>query len=67
LGISYNAIFGATWGLLAASLIFAAPVIWLNIKDTVSIEEDLKFSDETIEDVVVTGAAPVKYSKEEAV
>jgi hypothetical protein len=32
----------------------------------VSVEEDLKFSDETIEDVVATGA-PAKYSKEEAV
>ena len=42
------------WGLLGGALIFAAPVIWLNIKDTVSIEEDLKFSDETVEDVVPT-------------
>lgn len=43
--------FGATWGCLGASLVFAAPVIWLKIQDTVSIEEDLKFSDETMEDV----------------
>ncbi|KAK4225780.1 major facilitator superfamily domain-containing protein [Podospora fimiseda] len=48
----YDTIFGATWGLLGAALVFAAPVIWLKIKDTVSIEEDLKFSDETVEDVV---------------
>jgi len=68
LEISYNSIFGATWGLLAASLIFAAPVIWLNIKDTVSLEEDLKFSDETIEDVVAPGAAAkVVHEKEDAV
>ncbi|KAL3960441.1 hypothetical protein ACCO45_005558 [Purpureocillium lilacinum] len=40
---------------LAASLVFAAPVIWLKIKDSVSIEEDLKFSDETVQDVIVTG------------
>lgn len=45
--------FGATWGVLAGSLIIAAPVVFLKIKDHVSIEEDLKFSDETIEDVVV--------------
>lgn len=48
----YNTIFGATWGLLAASLVIAAPIIFLRIKDTVSVEEDLKFSDERVEDVV---------------
>ena len=45
--------FGSTWGFLAASLVVAAPVIFLRIKDHVSVEEDLKFSDETIEDVIV--------------
>lgn len=44
--------FGATWGCLAASLLIGAPVIWMRIQDSVSIEEDLKFSDETIEDVI---------------
>src|SRR5690606_34735801 len=39
------------WGLVAGALVFAAPVIFLRIKDTVSVEEDLKFSDETVEDV----------------
>lgn len=39
------------WGLLGGSLVVAAPVIWLKIKDTITIEEDLKFSDETAEDV----------------
>lgn len=48
----YNTIFGATWGLLAASLIIAAPIIFMRIKDTVALEEDLKFSDERVEDVV---------------
>lgn len=52
LGTPYNTIFGATWGLLAGALLFAAPIIWLRIKDTVPIEEDLKFTDETAEDVV---------------
>ncbi|KAK4176183.1 major facilitator superfamily domain-containing protein [Triangularia setosa] len=50
----FNTIFGVTWGLLAAALLFAAPVIWLKVKDTVTAEEDLKFSDETITDVVTT-------------
>lgn len=39
------------WGLLGGALLLAAPVIWLKIKDTVPLEEDLKFSDETVEDV----------------
>lgn len=45
--------FGATWGVIGAGLIIAFPVIWFRIKDTVAVEEDLKFSDETIEDVTV--------------
>ena len=63
-------IFASCWALLAGSLIIAAPVIWLKIRDTVSslfwwsnrqtsssslrqvpIEEDLKFTDETYDDV----------------
>lgn len=32
----------------------AAPVIFLRIQDTVPIEQDLKFSDETVEDVAPT-------------
>jgi hypothetical protein len=43
--------FATAWGLLAGSMVVAAPVIWLAIKDTVDLEEDLKFSDETIEEV----------------
>lgn len=43
--------FAADWGLLAGALLLAAPVIWFRVKDTVPLEEDLKFSDETFEDV----------------
>lgn len=50
----FNTMFGATWGVLAGSLVIAAPLIFIRIKDHVSVEEDLKFSDETIEDVVVS-------------
>lgn len=49
--LPYNTIFGATWGTLAGSLLIAAPIIVLRIQDHVTVEEDLKFSDETIEDV----------------
>ncbi|KAH7134780.1 major facilitator superfamily domain-containing protein [Dactylonectria estremocensis] len=52
LGKPYDTIFGATWGCLAASIIIGAPVIFMRIKDSVSIEEDLKFSDETMGDVI---------------
>lgn len=54
----YNTIFGATWGLLAAALVFAAPIIWTRIKDTVPLEEDLKFTDETVADVVAADVVP---------
>jgi hypothetical protein len=45
--------FGSTWGLLGCSLLIGAPIIWLKIRDHIPMEEDLKFSDETVEDVVV--------------
>ena len=44
-------IFASCWALLGGSLLVAAPLIWTKIKDTVPIEEDLKFTDETYEDV----------------
>jgi hypothetical protein len=44
--------FVSNWVLLAVSLVIAAPVMFWKIKDTVSIEEDLRFSDETVEDVI---------------
>lgn len=53
----YMDLFLSCWILLAGSLLVALPVILLKIKDTVSVEEDLKFTDETIEDVVGYRAA----------
>ena len=52
LAIPYMNLFTSCWVLLAGSLFFALPVMILKIKDTVPIEEDLKFTDETIEDVI---------------
>lgn len=46
--------FATNWGLLAGSLIIATPVILYYVKDSVSVEEDLKFSDETVADVAAT-------------
>ena len=48
--------FGANWGLLAGSLIIAAPVVFMKVQETVTIEEDLKFSDETFAEVAPTEA-----------
>lgn len=42
------------WGVCAGALVIAAPLIFLRITDHVSLEEDLKFSDETVEDVAPT-------------
>ncbi|KAF7506792.1 hypothetical protein GJ744_011404 [Endocarpon pusillum] len=48
----YMNLFTSCWVLLAGSLVIALPVMILKIKDTVPVEEDLKFTDETIEDVI---------------
>jgi hypothetical protein len=50
--VPYMNLFISCWVLLAGSLVVALPVMLLKIKDTVPVEEDLKFTDETIEDVV---------------
>jgi hypothetical protein len=44
--------FASNWGLLAGSLLFAAPVIFYKIQDHVTVEEDLVGTDETLADVV---------------
>lgn len=53
---SYMAELASNWGLLCGSLVVAAPVIFLKIKDSVPVEEDLKGTGETIEDVLPPGA-----------
>jgi hypothetical protein len=50
--VPYMNLFISCWVLLAGSLVVALPVMLLKIKDTVPVEEDLKFTDETLEDVV---------------
>ena len=54
---SYMSEFGTNWGLLAGSLIIAAPVIWMKVQDTTPIEQDLQFTDETKADVLPTVGA----------
>lgn len=48
----YMNLFAPCWVLLAGSLVIALPAMILEIKDNVPIEEDLKFTDEAIEDVI---------------
>lgn len=43
--------FATCWGLLGGSLLIASPVIFFKIKDHSSLEDDLKFSDETAGDI----------------
>lgn len=60
-GASFMSEFAANWGLLLVALLLAAPVIFFKIRDTVPVEEDLKFSDETLSDVkpiTVSGTSP---------
>jgi MFS family permease len=49
--ISYMSMFASNWGLLGGSLLIALPVILWKVEDTVSLEKDLAFTDETVEDV----------------
>lgn len=46
----------SNWALLSGALLCAAPVVFLRIKDSISVEEDLKFTNETLEDVLPPGA-----------
>ena len=48
----YMNLFASCWVLLAGSLIIALPVMVLRIKDTVPVEEDLKFTDQILENVI---------------
>lgn len=52
LGLSYMGELASNWALLSASLVVALPLIMWKIQDHVSVEEDLRFSDETVEDVM---------------
>jgi hypothetical protein len=50
--VSFMAQFAANWGMLAGSLLIAAPVIFTKVKNTTDLDEDLEFTDETRADVL---------------
>lgn len=60
LKLPYMNMLGSCWGLLAGALLLALPVILVRVKDHVSVEDDLKFSDETIDDVTNQGTSNAK-------
>lgn len=43
--------FASCWALCAGSLVIALPLLAMKIKDHTAIEEDLKFSDESFDEV----------------
>lgn len=53
--ISFMSEFISNWALLGGSLLFALPVIFLKIPDHVAVEDDLRDTDETVEDVLPAG------------
>lgn len=53
---SYMAEYASNWGLLCGSLLIAAPLVFMKIKDSIPVEEDLKGTGETLEDVLPPGA-----------
>lgn len=57
-GIQYMTSFAINWGLLAGSLLIALPVVLWKVKDTTDLEEDIKFTDETIEEVAAKHIVP---------
>lgn len=58
--LSYMGEYASNFGLLCGSLLFAAPVVFMKIKDTISVEEDLEGTGETLEDVLPPGAIEQK-------
>lgn len=53
--ISFMAEFASNWGLLTFSLVCAIPVVFIKVKDHVTVEDDLKGTDETLADVLPMG------------
>ena len=60
IGVSYLAEFASCWALLGGSLIIALPVILTKITEHTDVEADLRFSDETLEEVVSPGKIQVE-------
>jgi len=64
---SYKTEFISNWVLLTVSLLCAAPVIFFKITDHITVEEDLKFSDETLADVLPIGHPEKQVAVEDVI
>lgn len=58
LGVPFINEFASSWALLAGSLLIAAPLIFMKIRDTIPIDDDLVFTDETYDDVKPLSVEP---------
>jgi len=65
--IPYMTMFASNWGLLAGSLLVALPVILWKVEDTVSLEKDVEFTDETVAEVAPKTALQPTYGEDEKV
>lgn len=64
LKISYMAMFASNWGLLAGSLLVALPVILWKVEDTVPLEKDVAFTDETVAEVAPKAHVTSPYGED---
>lgn len=58
--LSFMGEYASNFGLLCGSILIAAPVVFLKIRDTISVEEEIEGTDETLEDVLPPGAVEQK-------
>jgi len=49
---SFMSMFASCWGLLGGGLLCALPVVLTKVRDHIPVEEDIAFTDETVEDVL---------------
>ena len=57
--------FASNWGLLAGSIVVAAPLVYLRIEDHVAIEQDLEGTGETAADVLPGQAEKTPQEEQE--
>jgi hypothetical protein len=58
--LSFMNEYASNFGLLCGSILVAAPVVFLKIRDTITVEEEIEGTDETLEDVLPPGTVEQK-------
>jgi hypothetical protein len=59
--------YASNFGLLSASILVAAPVVFFKIKDSIPVEDELAGTGETLEDVLPPGAVEQHRTGEEKI